>query len=445
MDFVTQLPSFGGAIWTLLAFVVALSIIVFIHEFGHYIVGRWSGIHAEVFSLGFGPVIYARTDKRGTKWQFAALPFGGYVKFLGDANAASGKDGEAISQLSAAERRQTMHGAPLWARAATVAAGPLFNFALSILIFAGLFWYSGVATERTVVGNVLSLPAVEQPLLPGDMILSLNGSETPDLATFVDVADKLEPAPTVPYAIRRGTSELTIDGPFPFPPVISSVQPDTSAMDVGMQVGDVVLSVDGQKIDSFGQMRVLVGESDGKPMTLRLWRAGTTLDVTLQPKRRDIPKQDGGFETRWLLGLTGSLVFDPETRKPGPVEAINLGAQQTWNVIGTSLSGLKHMITGAISSCNLRGPLGIAETSGAAAAQGLAVFIGFIAMLSTAVGMMNLFPIPILDGGHLVFHAYEAVVGKPPAEKALRAMMSVGLTLLLTLMIFALSNDLFCP
>lgn len=445
MDFVTQLPSFGGVVWTLIAFVLALSIIVFVHEFGHYIVGRWSGIHAEVFSLGFGPVLLSRVDKRGTRWQFAALPFGGYVKFLGDANAASGKDSVAIAGLSQADQRHTMHGAPLWARSATVAAGPLFNFALSILVFAGLIWSTGVATERTVVGRVASLPEIGQPLLPGDMIMSLGGLPTPDLSAFVDVASELKPSATVSYQISRDDAEMTIDGPFPFPAVVSSVQPDTSAMDVGMQAGDVVLAIDGTTVHSFSEMRELVGASDGRPMVLTLWRNSAELDVTLQPKRRDIPKAGGGFETRWLLGLSGGLVFDPETRKPGVFEALGLGAQQTWNVIATSLSGLQHMVTGAISSCNLRGPLGIAETSGAAAAQGLIVFIGFIAMLSTAVGLMNLFPIPILDGGHLVFYAYEAIVGKPPAEKALRVMMSVGLTVLLTLMVFALSNDLFCP
>jgi regulator of sigma E protease len=445
VDFVNFFPSFGGAAWTLIAFVVALSIIVFVHEFGHYIVGRWSGIHAEVFSLGFGPVLMSRVDKRGTRWQLAALPFGGYVKFLGDANAASGKDDEAIAQLSADEKRHTMHGAPLWARAATVAAGPLFNFALSILIFSGLVWYSGVATERAVVGSVKALPGEASALLPGDMIMSLNGTSTPDLTSFVKTADLLEPASTAQYEVVRNDATLQIDGPFPFPPFVSSVQPDTAAIEAGMQVGDVVLSVDGTNVDSFGQMRDLVGASDGKPMTLEVWRAGQVLDLTLTPKRRDIPLDEGGFETRWLLGLTGGLVFVPEARTPGLFEALRLGAGHTWDTIGTSLSGLWHMVTGAISSCNLRGPLGIAETSGAAASQGLVIFISFIAMLSTAVGLMNLFPIPILDGGHLVFHAYEAVTGKPPTEKALNRMMTAGLSLLILLMVFALSNDLFCP
>ena len=158
------IPSFGGFAFTLLAFVVALSIIVAIHEYGHYIVGRWSGIHAEVFSLGFGPVLLSRVDRRGTKWQVAALPFGGYVKFLGDANAASGKDGAAVDALDPAERRRSMHGAPLWARAATVAAGPIFNFILSILVFAGVMVFSGQASTDPVVGDIRPMPAEMQVL-----------------------------------------------------------------------------------------------------------------------------------------------------------------------------------------------------------------------------------------------------------------------------------------
>ena len=156
MDIIGLIPSFGGVFFTVIAFIIALSVIVAIHEYGHYIVGRWCGIHAEVFSLGFGPVLYSRTDKRGTVWQIAALPFGGYVKFLGDADAASGKDGETISKLSDADRARTMHGAALWRRAATVAAGPVFNFILSIGIFAAVIFVQGTATERPTIGELLA-------------------------------------------------------------------------------------------------------------------------------------------------------------------------------------------------------------------------------------------------------------------------------------------------
>lgn len=444
MDFLAQLPSFGNALWTLVAFVAALSVIVAVHEYGHYIVGRWTGIKADVFSLGFGPKLVGWTDRHGTHWQIAALPFGGYVKFKGDADAASGRDAEALDTMTPTERRDTMHGAPLWARSATVAAGPLFNFILSILVFAGMVLWSGVATQEARVGAAKPLP-MAQVLQPGDLVTALEGQAVADLAGFYRVADGLSPAPQVRYTVERAGRPITLDGPFPFPPLADLVQPDSAAQAAGLRAGDVVLAVNGTPIHAFSELRVKVGASDGAPVTLRVWRAGGEQDITLTPRRVDLPVADGGFETRWLIGLTGGLAFEPETRRPGPFEALQLGARQTWMIVQTSLSGLWHMITGAISSCNLRGPLGIAESSGNAAAQGTMTFIWFIAMLSTAVGMMNLFPVPVLDGGHLVFHAWEAVTGKPPSDRALRVMMTAGLAMLLTLMVFALTNDLFCP
>ncbi|MFN7224515.1 MAG: RIP metalloprotease RseP [Paracoccaceae bacterium] len=445
MDLIGLVPSFGGLLWTVIAFVLALSIIVAVHEYGHYIVGRWTGIHAEVFSLGFGPILYSRVDSRGTRWQVAALPFGGYVKFLGDSNAASGKDGEAITALTADERRHTMHGAPLWARALTVAAGPAFNFVMAIVIFTGMLFWTGVANTDTVVGDVQTIPFDGPVVQSGDRIIELGGKPTPDLTTLFEVADSLPPSPTVPYVVERSGQQVAFEGPFPFPPVAGGVQPQTAAYDAGLLQGDVILAVDGVPISAFSELRSIVGDSDGRDLRLTVWRAGDTFDTTLTPRRMDLPRAEGGFETRWLIGLTGGLGFEPVMRTPGPLEAIGIAGRQTWMIATTSLSGLYHMVTGAISSCNLRGPIGIAESSGAAASQGVESFVWFIAMLSVAVGLMNLFPVPVLDGGHLVFHAYEAVTGKPPSERALRVMMTVGLALLLSLMVFALTNDLFCP
>ena len=444
MELVGFLPDFGNLALTLIAFVAALSVIVAVHEYGHYIVGRWSGIHAEVFSLGFGPSLWSRVDRRGTRWQIAALPFGGYVKFLGDANAASGKDGDAMATLPERDLRRTMHGAPLWARAATVAAGPMFNFILSILIFAGYFWVSGIATDQPVVGVVKPAPGAEV-LQPGDRITALGDTATPDLESFLRAARDLPAGPTARYTIDRGGQQIDLTGPYPYPPYVDSVQPLSAAADAGVREGDFVQAINGQPVQSFDDMRAIVGNSNGAPVTLQLIRDGAALELTMSPRRVDLPKPEGGFETRWLVGLGGGLVFTPELRSPGVIEGLGLAVQQLINVVSTSLSGLWHMITGAISTCNLQGPLGIAETSGAAASMGAGSFILFIATLSTAVGMMNLFPVPVLDGGHLVFHAYEAVTGRPPSDRALRGLMTVGLTLLLSMMLFALTNDLFCP
>lgn len=439
------IPSFGGFAFTLLAFVVALSIIVAIHEYGHYIVGRWSGIHAEVFSLGFGPVLYSRVDRHGTRWQLAALPFGGYVKFLGDANAASGKDGAAVDALDPVERRRSMHGAPLWARAATVAAGPVFNLILSVFVFAGVMVFSGQASNDPAVGDIRPMPSEMRVLERGDRITSIEGEAVETLSDVMDLGRRLPPAELLTYEIVRNGDALSVEANFPLIPVVESVTPRSAAMDAGIEQGDVIRRIDGSPVYAFEQLRSAVEQAEGADLALEVWRDGEIVEITLAPRRMDLPSPEGGFETRWLIGITGGLFFEPEVVRVGPGQALWGGVRTVGTVIETSLSGLWHMITGAISSCNLQGPIGIAETSGAAASQGLDSFIWFVAVLSTAVGLLNLFPIPVLDGGHLLFHAYEAVAGRPPSDKALQVFMTVGLTLILGLMLFALSNDLFCP
>lgn len=447
MDIAALLPQFGGVIWTLAAFVIALSVIVAIHEYGHYIVGRWSGIDADVFSLGFGPVLYSRVDKRGTKWQFALLPLGGFVKFKGDSNASGGKDDEAMSDLSESERRRTMNGAPLWARALTVAAGPVFNFALSILIFTGVFMLRGEPTEPVEIGELRAVPA-QSELEVGDQLIEIEGIELPpfgESSNFQSVLDQLPERETLDYTVLRGGSEMVVQGPYVYPPVATQIIPRSAADDAGFKAGDIITSVDGNAIYAFEQLRDAVEGSDGATLDMDVWRDGEIRDLQLTPRRTDEPQPDGTFKTAFRIGLVGGMFFEPATEFVGPVSAVSSGVQQTVQIIDGSLSGLWYMITGAISTCNLSGPIGIAETSGSMASQGTASFIWFIAVLSTAVGLLNLFPIPVLDGGHLVFHAYEAVTGKPPSDKALRVLMAIGLTMLLSLMLFALSNDLFCP
>lgn len=432
---------------TLAAFVVALSVIVAVHEYGHYIVGRWSGIHADVFSLGFGPVIYARHDKRGTKWQVALLPFGGFVKFRGDADAASaGVDGEAIREMTPAERRSTMSGAPLWARTATVAAGPIFNFVLAIVVFTAIGLTRGVAVEPLTVGELRPV-AVAHEVMPGDVILAIDGQTLPQMgeAGFGALTDSLPAVPLLEYLVLRDGQEVTVQGPHPMPPVITQLAPQSAAIAIDLRADDVIVSVDGDPIHAFRELREKVMAAEGAPLQLDVLRDGQALQFTLTPRRVDEPQAGGGFETNWRIGIIGGLFFDPMTESPGLVEALGNGVSSMWEIIVGSISGLYHMITGAISTCNMSGPIGIAEVSGAMASQGTVNFIYFIAVLSTAVGLLNLFPIPVLDGGHLVFYAYEAVAGKPPSDKVLRVLMGIGLTLILSLMVFALGNDIFCP
>jgi regulator of sigma E protease len=213
-----------------------------------------------------------------------------------------------------------------------------------------------------------------------------------------------------------------------------------------MRPGDVITAVDGQPVFAFDQVVEKVTASNGQPLTLSVWRDGADLTFVVTPRRTDLPTEDGGFETRWLMGISGGLFFEPATETPGLFDAMGSAVAQIWLIITSSISGLTHMISGAISTCNLSGPVGIAQASGAMAEQGGTSFLWFVAVLSTAVGLMNLFPIPILDGGHLVFHAWEAATGKPPSDRALRVLMAAGLSIILSLMIFAVMNDLFlCP
>ena len=447
MDIVSLLPQFGGFIYTIIAFVVALSVIVAIHEYGHYIVGRWSGIHADVFSLGFGPILYSRVDKRGTRWQIAAFPLGGYVKFKGDANASGGKDEGTYNTLSEQERRATMNGAPLWARAATVAAGPVFNFALSIIVFTLIFMSRGVVSEPITVGDLRPLPDMQE-LQAGDVILEIAGTETPsfdDADGFDAFLTNLPKQPTLDYTVERDGSEMVVEGPYIYPPLVTQVIPRSAANDAGIEPEDVILSINGDPIFAFEQLRETVEGSEGAPLELALWRGGDIVDVTLEPRRTDEPQPDNTFKTVYRIGIAGGMFFEPATEAQSPLDALSSGVTQTGRIITGSLSGLWHMITGAISTCNLSGPIGIAETSGAMASQGTQSFIWFIAVLSTAVGLLNLFPIPVLDGGHLCFHAYEAVTGRPPSDRALRILMSIGLFVVLSVMVLGLTNDLFCP
>lgn len=446
---ISLIPQFGGFVMTVIAFVVALSVIVAVHEYGHYIVGRWSGIKAEVFSLGFGPVLWARYDRHGTKWQIAALPFGGYVKFLGDSNAASAKDEDVVYGLSDEEQRHSMHGAPLWARTATVAAGPIFNFILSILVFAGVVLWQGQVAEPLTVGSFRNLPGeMQQDLREGDEVIAIGGVRVPafeDREAFRSFGDAVPVEPVLDYDVRRQARDMQVRGPYPYPPLVTQLSPQSAAYNIGMKVGDVITAVDGKPIFAFEQLRERVEGGEGKPLLLSVWRDGETLEFTLVPRRVDEPQDEGGFETNWRIGIAGGLIFEPATEMAGVGTALWGGIVQTERIIQGSISGLWHMVTGAISSCNMSGPIGIAQVSGAMASQGVASFIWFIAVLSTAVGLLNLFPIPVLDGGHLVFYAYEAVAGRPPSDGALRILMTIGLTLILSLMVFALTNDLFCP
>ncbi|WP_434287150.1 RIP metalloprotease RseP [Celeribacter sp. SCSIO 80788] len=447
MDLSSLLNSLGGGAFTLVFFIVALSIIVTVHEYGHYIVGRWCGIRADVFSLGFGKPLWQRTDKRGTVWQIASLPFGGYVKFAGDANAASAPDAHAVEGLSADEARHTMPGAPLWARTLTVAAGPVFNFIFSFLVFTAFVVSIGKASDTLVIEKVQPMPT-EVGLQSGDEVLAIEGVKVPAPEEMSGFLEELPRAARVSYTVLRDGQEVTVEGPYPYPVIVAGISPKSAARDAGLKAGDVITALDGQPVETFWDLQDYVGSHDGAAMTLTIWRPteaeGETFETTLEPRRRDVPGADGGFETRWLIGITGGMLFTVGSEPVGIGEAMAAGIGAVWQIITMSLSGLGHMITGAISACNISGPVGIAEVVSTSASDGASSFLWTVAMLSTAIGLMNLFPIPVLDGGHLVFYAYEAVRGKPLPDRAVGVMMTVGMVVIMGFMVLGLSSDLFC-
>lgn len=441
MDWLANIPLIGGPITTILAFVVLMGIVVAIHEYGHYIVGRWCGIHSEVFSLGFGPVVWSRTDKRGTKWQVAAVPLGGYVKFLGDRDAASTAASEAMEGMNEYDRRRSFPAASVWRRSLTVLAGPVANFILSLVLFTGLVMWQGVALDQPTVGEITPLP-YENPMQTGDVIIGINGQSVADYGELTIIVRSIEGADPMEMQVQRGENTLTFTVPYFYIPLVASVEPLGAADKAGVKAGDVILAADGVNLASFDDLRTVVEAAEDKQVSLSIWRDGATISVTLTPERRDYPDGNGGFEERVLIGVYGRFYFDPAAETPSILTALEFGASRVIGVMESSINGIKHMILGNISVKNLQGPIGIAQISGATVQTSAMSFISLIAVISTAIGLLNLFPIPVLDGGHLLTYVYEAVRGRPPNPRFMQTVMAVGFALILSMMLLASYNDI---
>jgi regulator of sigma E protease len=442
METLSSLPLIGGFVSTVLPFVVVLGIVVAVHEYGHYIVARWCGIRSEVFSIGFGPVIWSRRDRRGTLWQVAALPLGGYVKFVGDSDGSSRADAKAIRRMTEAERRESFHGASVGRRMLTVLAGPFFNFLLTILVFAGIAFWQGVPTARPTIGTIATLPGVQQPLRAGDVMVAVDGQPITALEELYVEAQAMPKAGPIPVTVERDGIEIEVTVPYVLPPLVQGIEPLSPASRAGLREGDVILKADGTLLQSFGDLRAVVLASGGRTIPLEVWRQGRTVMVDITPTERDTDDGSGGFERRVMIGVAGAPLYLPATETPMPWTALAFGIERMFAIITQSLNGLRSILTGAIGADNLQGPLGIAQISGETAAQGLADFVALIAVISTAIGLLNLFPIPVLDGGHFVAFLIEAVRGRPPSPAAMQIAMSIGLGLILLLMVFATYNDI---
>ncbi|MDO9413379.1 MAG: RIP metalloprotease RseP [Pseudolabrys sp.] len=370
-DILGSLGSFGGGVaGYIVPFLFVLTVVVFFHELGHFLVARWCGIKVLVFSLGFGPEIVGFNDRHGTRWKISAIPLGGYVKFFGDENAASVPDHAAASTMTEAERNVSFIHKSVAKRAAVVAAGPIANFILAIVIFAAIFM---------IVGK-------------------------PSMQARVDAV------------IEGGAAEKA-----------------------GFQPGDLVLSIDGARIDTFSDMQRIVSMSADQKLAVEVKRGEQLLTLQAIPQL----KKDKMGNQLGVLGISRSVAAgDATTEKLGPLAALGAGAKQTWIIVDTTFSYIGGIFTGRNSPDQLGGPIRIAQVSGEVAVGGFGPLINLTAVLSVSIGLLNLFPIPLLDGGHLLFYAIEALRGRPLSERAQEYGFRVGLAIVLMLMIFATFNDI---
>jgi regulator of sigma E protease len=372
MAYFSSIVGWGGLstfYYLVVPFLFVLTVVVFFHELGHFLVARWCGVRVLVFSIGFGRELVGFFDRHGTRWKIAAIPLGGYVKFFGDENAASVPDRASIAAMSDTERGESFFHQSLAKRSAIVAAGPIANFLLAIVIFAAVF---------AVYGR-------------------------PDNVARVDV-----------------------------------VEANSAAAAAGFRPGDLVVAIDDQPIKSFIDMqRVVRGRADQR-IAVTIERDGQRLTLTAVPTLKEFTDSFGKTHRYGILGIHG-----PKDRiKVGPIEAIGYGAEETWSIIDETFSYLYRMVTGRESADQLGGPVGIALMSSEAAKLGFDVLLRWVGAISVSIGLLNLFPIPLLDGGHLLFYGLEGVRGRPLSERTLENAFRIGFAIVLMLLVFATYNDI---
>ncbi|NQV22285.1 MAG: RIP metalloprotease RseP [Rhodospirillales bacterium] len=385
MDFLANVWSYTGP------FLLVLTVLVFVHELGHYLVARKNGVRVEVFSIGFGPEIFGWNDTHGTRWKISWVPLGGYVKFFGDAGVASRPDAEHVAagadelpdgenedrltleqegRLTPEQQAESYHFKTVGQRSMISAAGPVANFIFAILLLAGLYSFVG------------------QPFTPA---------------------------------------------------VVGGINPDSPAERAGFQIGDQVVKIDDSTIERFEDMQQIVRLSLGEPMVVIIIRDGQETVLSVSPEVTEYKDRLGNIQRIGLLGITRSGV---EYIRHGPFDAIVSATKETFTITEMTLKAVGQMIIGARTAEDLGGPIQIAKMSGQMAEQGVVAIIWFMAVLSINLGLINLFPVPMLDGGHLLFYFFEAVRGRPLSEKVQEYGFRIGISMILMLMLFATWNDL---
>ena len=376
MHVLSGIGSFGGALpGYLIPFLFVLTVVVFFHELGHFLVARLCGVKVETFSVGFGKEIFGWNDRHGTRWKISWIPLGGYVKFVGDESAASTPDRRRLAEIPLDQRAGLFYFKPLPQRAAVVAAGPVANFVLSILLFAGLF---------TFVGQTIASP------------------------------------------------------------IVDGVQAGSAAAEAGFKPGDRVVSIDGTPIDSFEDMQRIVSISADVPLSFVVERGNhDTVTLVATPRREEMKDRFGNAHRIGLLGIQRDVkAGNFRVVKSDPAASLWLGAKETWFIVSRTMDYLGGIVSGTEDAGQLGGPLRIAQVSGQVAAIGFGALLNLTAVLSVSIGLLNLFPVPMLDGGHLLYYAVEAARGRPMGEQAQEYGFRIGLALVMMLMVFATWNDL---
>ncbi len=478
IDFLTN------ALLYVIPILVILGVVVTVHEMGHFLAARWLGTAVDRFSIGFGKPIASWRDKGGVEWRIGWIPLGGYVRFSGDDNAASIPDEEDLatlrSDLLAIEGEAALgryfHFKPLWQRAVIVAAGPIANFLLAITVFAVLLMSFGEQFYPARVDGVKAgSPAERAGFHVGDKVLRVNGSK---IQGFDDIERTvlLSSGTPIDFLVERGDREIEIQATpergvvidalgkpqqlgvlgLIQPARIGGVSPGSPAELAGLLVGDIILRADGKPVEGFADLQRTVLASGGKPLALLVQRRGEKLEFQVAPAAASVTDKDGKSRQVWRLGLGQSAGAEVMTRRYNPLQAVARGTEQCWESISLTVTYLKRVVTGRETAEQLSGPLGMAQVAGdlskraKAASPDLAMFarnwallmVQLVATISVGIGFLNLLPIPVLDGGHLLFYGYEAVARRPLTAKVQAAGYRVGLALVLGLMLFATWNDL---
>lgn len=440
-------------------FVLVLTLLVFVHEYGHYWVGRRFGIHAEVFSIGFGPEIFGWTDRNGTRWKVSAIPLGGYVKFLGDSDATSATPTD--EPLSNSDRKRAFFSQPLYARAAVVLGGPAANLLFAFLLLTGVFFFAGEPYTPATVAVQVDGPAAKAGLRTGDEIVRLADKRV-DRYEDIQESQFLYWSKPMPVEYRRGNQllrgeiqpeycertdrynntlrygNLGIDQFIR--PVVGGFTANSPAEAAGLKVGDLLVAIDGKPVDYFSRIPELIGSQGGQPVTVQYERDGRVGETTVVPIVDKVVDCAGKDQVVGRLRVRPPAVT--ELRDHGVIGAMGAGVRAVWGMTSMFYTSMGQILTATRPVDELGGPIRIAKAAGEASHAGWAGILNLVIALSVVLGIFNLLPVPMLDGGHLAMYAYEAVRGKPLSLRAQEVGLKLGFALVIGVALIATFNDI---